>query len=328
MTERINPDGLVLSQDYAATMEEDVLPWLRARMQKLSVPGQGGKAIAAWRFDAEQPRGTVVLVHGFTESGMKFSELIHSLLRNGYSALTCDQRGHGQSWRDSDIQDLSLTHVDHFSDYVDDLRQLCQRVLADMPKPWLLFAHSMGGAVSALYLEKWHDTFSAAVLSSPMIAPNTGGMPIWVTKAMCHCAAFLGWKKRRVFVSKPFDGPEDFATGCATGRQRFDWYDRLRVATPTLQNNGPTYGWTLEASRVTGAILAPGAVERISCPVALYAAEEDGSVMPEPQKAFIERVKQGSYALVHGSRHEIYRSNDEVLFPWWHQVLGFFAQNR
>ena len=54
MTERINPDGLVLSQDYAATMEEDVLPWLRARMQKLSFPGQGGKAIAAWRFDAVQ----------------------------------------------------------------------------------------------------------------------------------------------------------------------------------------------------------------------------------------------------------------------------------
>ena len=49
--------------------------------------------------------------------------------------------------------------------------------------------------------------------------------------------------------------------------------------------------------------------------------------MPEEQEQFIARVKNGERIPVPGSRHEIYRSNDEVLFPWWHEVLAFLQEN-
>ena len=68
----------------------------------------------------------------------------------------------------------------------------------------------------------------------------------------------------------------------------------------------------------------PGAPERIACPVLLTAADKDFSVMPEPQKKFIARVPKGRYMFFRNSRHEIFRSTNDVLFPWWHEVLSFF----
>ena len=324
--ERFNADGLVRSEGYARTMAEAVLPRLRACRTDGTIPGADGRPLFVSRFDAASPRGTVVIVHGFTECADKFAEIIHSLLSNGLSVLAYDQRGHGRSWRAEGLGDLSLTHVDRFGEYVGDLEQVVARALAGMPRPWTLFAHSMGGAVSALFLESHADVFARAVLCAPMIAPNLAGIPAALGKVICAVPKALGRGRKRMFASRPYAGPEDFDTSCATGRARFDWFDALKAATPEFQNNGPTYGWTLEAINVTAKILAPGAVERIAAAVRVYTAEDDGSVLPGPQARFAERLRDGRRALVKGSRHEIYRSGDDVLFPWWHEVLRFLLE--
>ena len=322
---RFNPDGLALSDNYAETMEKAVFPAINARRTDRTVEGAGGRPLFVSRFDADSPRGTAVLVHGFTENGEKFAELIHSLLSQGWSVVAYDQRGHGRSWRAEGLAEISLTHVDRFGEYVEDLGRVVDDVLAPMPKPWVLFAHSMGGAVSALFLEQRPGIFDRVALCAPMIAPNLGGIPAPAGKVICGVPKLLGRGKKRMFVSKPYSYPEAFETSCATGRERFDWYETLRRDHPEFTNNGPTYGWTLEAIGVTKRILAPGAVERIDIPVRLYTAESDGSVLPEPQRRFVARLKEGRRTLVPGSRHEIYRSGDEVLFPWWHEILAFFA---
>ena len=272
--EKWNEDGLVFSGAYADTMRKDVSPFLRAHVRRLTVSGAGGKPIAAFRFDASSPRGTVTLVHGFTECAEKYSELIFSLLRGGFSVLAYDQRGHGASWRDERITDISLTHVGRFQEYVDDL---------DM------------------------------------------GLPLGVAKAICRTAQALGRGRSRILFGKPWAGPEDFETSCATGPERFRWYDALRVATERYHNNGPTYTWTLESLRVTDRLLAPGKPEGIQIPVLVYTAEDDGSVLPEAQEKLVRRLPHGQRKLVPGSRHEIYRSPDAVLFPWWHEILAFFG---
>ena len=134
-----NADGLVRSDHYAGTMNDVVLPWLAGRRTDATVAGEGGVPLFCSRFDADKPRGTVLIVHGFTENAEKYDELIHSLLRSGYSVVAYDQRGHGRSWRDPAISDISLTHVNRFGEYVADLKAVCDGVLAAMPKPWLLF---------------------------------------------------------------------------------------------------------------------------------------------------------------------------------------------
>ena len=319
-----NEDGLVCSEGYAETMNGEVLPRLREICRRETVAGAGGKPIAAYRYDAENARGTVMILHGFTECAEKFSELIYSLLRNGFSVLACDQRGHGASWRDGRIGDISLTHVDRFGEYVEDMKALCDRILADMPKPRYVFCHSMGGAVTGEFLEAYPGVFEKAVMCAPMIAPKVGGLPAGPLKAVANGAKKLGIGLKRIPGSRPWSGPEDFETSCATGRERFDWYDVLRVKTEIYHNNGPTYSWSLEALRVTKGLLAPGKPEQVKIPVRIYTAENDGSVEPGAQEKFAARLPDAVRKTVPGSKHEIYRSPDSVLFPWWKEILEFY----
>lgn len=319
----INPDGLIGSEAYVETMNGAVLPYIEARRTNLTVEGDGRRSLFVSRFDADAPKGTVLIVHGFTENADKFAELIHSLLLNHMSVVVYDQRGHGRSWRADGLSELSLTHVDAFEEYVRDMHIICRRVLSTMPEPHRVFCHSMGGAVTALYLEGNPGVFDRAAMCAPMIAPDLKGMPRPAARLMCKAHKAMGKGKKRIFISKPYVYPDDFETACANGRERFDWYETLRRDNAAFSNNGPTYCWTLESVDVTDKILAPGAVEKIDARVELYTAAMDDTVLPEPQKTFIGRVKQGRHIVVEGAKHEIYRSADNVLFPWWHGVLGF-----
>lgn len=324
MSEWLNGDGLILSEHYDEVMNGTVQPYLQARETVLTVKGDREKPLYCVVWRADQPHGTVMVVHGFTENVRKYAELVFSLLRNGLNVVAYDQRGHGRSWRDEAVaRDPSLTHVDGFGEYVRDMCAVCSNVLKEYPEPWSVFAHSMGGAVTCLFLSEHPEVFSRAVLCAPMIAPYTGGAGQGAVRMLCGAMRLLGQGKKRIFASRPYSGPEDFDTSCATGRARFEWYDRLKQNRAEFRNNGPTYNWTLEAINVTKKILAAGVPEKIACPVRLYSAERDDSVLPEEQQRFIARVRNGVRIPVPGSRHEIYRSGDDVLFPWWHEVLAF-----
>ena len=323
---RLNEDGLVLSGCYAETMEEIVRPGLKACRTDEMVKGFEDRPLFVSRFDAEAPRGTVMIVHGFTESVEKYSEVIYSLLRNHWSVLAYDQRGHGRSWRSEKTgEDASLTHVDHFEEYEKDLEILCDGLLRGMPQPWMLFSHSMGGAVSGLFLESRGDVFERAVFCAPMIAPRRNGIPLPAAKALCDTERKLGRGAKRMLGSKPYDGPERFEESAASGKERFDWYDAVKASTKAFQNNGPSYSWVGEALRVTEQLLREGGPESIRIPVRVYGAEQDGSVLQEEQILFAERLPNGQREVVPGSRHEIYRSPDAVLFPWWHRILAFYG---
>ncbi len=324
MTDAFYPCHLAREAQYAAAITDTALPFLqRIRVEK-PVPAGGGTLFTALH-PCENPRATVVIVHGFTSTVAKYTELIYSLVKNGYAVLAYEQRGHGRSWRPDGGNDLSLTHVDRFEDYVEDLGAVLAAWGKELPQPLLLFSHSMGGAESSLYMMGHPGVFRRAVLASPMLAPSTGTVPAWATLAICRGAAMLGRRNKRMFISKPYSGPEDFATSCATSRARFDWYESMKGQYPALTNNGPTYGWTEEAVRVTSKLLAPGAVEKLTLPVRVFSASEDTVVLIPRQKECAARLPQGELVTVKGAKHEIFRSEDSVMVPWWESVLGFLG---
>ena len=313
--------------NYEEQMTTKVEPFLAERRKDGFFKSFDGNEIHYEQYITPGAPAAVVIVHGFTENAFKFSELIYSLLQNHYSVCAWDQRGHGRSGREAAVrEENSLVHVNCFRDYEKDMETVCDALLKDMPGPHAVFCHSMGGAVTGLFMEDHPGVFDRAVFCAPMIAPNRSGIPLFAGKLICRGAELLGHGSRRLFMSRPYDGPENFETSCASSRERFDWYDAVRVNTPAFHTNGPTYEWTKQSLSVTGWLLAPGAVEKITVPVRVYSAESDNSVLPEEQKRFAERLIRGRLIRVPGSRHEIYRSPDEVLFPWWHEILGFFGE--
>ena len=324
MDKLFNEDGLILSKRYAETMEGVVQPYLRERQTDENVPGYDGNPLFTSRFQADgEPRGTIFILHGFTENAVKYSEIIYSLLQNGFSVLAYDQRGHGRSWRDEKVSDDSLVHIQHFEEYEKDLDCICKAMEGKLPNPWKVFSHSMGGAVTSLFLMKHPGVFERAALCAPMIAVNRRGVPFLACKLAARSFKLIGKGRKRMFISKPYDGRESFEGACSTGRERFEWYSGVKDSRVEFHNNGPSYSWMLEALKITQKLLAPGAPGKIGCPVKIYSAEDDWEVINEAQKRFVHRLKQGQLQPVPNSRHETYRSADETLFPWWRDVLTF-----
>lgn len=314
---------MIRSENYTQQMNQVVLPYLQERRQNEGLKSKDGTLLYTSFFTADVPKGTVLLLHGFTENIEKFSEVIYSFLQLGYSVAALDMRGHGRSKRDPYLKAHYLTHVERFDDYLDDVEVVYDRWMKEAQRPFILFSHSMGGAVAALTLEKGKLLFDKAVLNSPMIAPSTGGVPAAAGQAICLAAGAIGRKRKRIFLAGPYTGEEKFEDSCASGLERFNWYNEIRKSRPEFQNSAPTYQWTYESMGVTRRILKKGEPEKVQIPVLIFQASDDNTVEAAPQEAFAAALPKGKLIRVENARHEIYRSGDEAVDAWWKDLISF-----
>jgi len=322
---------IVPEDNYAAVMDGTVLPFLQKRREdrKLAVEYAKSLHIVRYTSDPENPggaaNGTVFIVHGFTETTEKYRELAYYLLNFGYDVVIFDQRGHGFSYRE--VKDMQLTHIDKFSTYVSDLEAVIASELPQSRKPCFLYAHSMGGAVAGLYLEKNYDQpFAKAVLSSPMIAPERGGFPLWVSKAMAGTFIAFGQKKKRLFLSKAPEGRESFEEAASNSAARFEYYQDVKQSAPEYSNNGPSYAWTMESLKVTGKLLKKGEPEKIRIPVLLFVADGDTTVVKDDIVKMAERIPSGILERVSNCRHEIYYGPNTVLEDYIPRLISFLSE--
>lgn len=314
---------LIPEAKYEKMMKTVVEPGLNAMREEIDMPLAGGGALHAEVYNRYDAKAGVVILHGYTESAEKFRELAWYLIGEGYSVFAMDHRGHGKSVRE--VEDLSVTHVNRFSDYLRDLEQFMDQIVKPRmgDKPLYLFGHSMGGALAAFALMEHPEWFERAVLSAPMIAPITAPFSRGLARAMCGFFRLMGKGKERAFVGKPFDpAREKFDTSHMTSRVRFDYYQHKRCARPELQNCSPTYSWLREATAVTEPLMA--GAKKIGVPVLLCQAAQDSIVGLEEQNAFIARVPQGRLKSF-DAKHELYSSADDVLCEYMNTVTGFFA---
>ena len=119
------------------------------------------------RFHAEKNDRVIVVCPGRIESYVKYAELAYDLFHSGFDVLIIDHRGQGRSGRM--LSDPHRGHVDNFNDYVDDLTAFWQQEV--LPGPWrkrYILAHSMGGAIATLFLQRHPNQCDAIALCAPM----------------------------------------------------------------------------------------------------------------------------------------------------------------
>lgn len=317
-------DFYISEQNYLTDMKEKVLPFINSFRIEGVFKGYDDKDIHFVKYIIENPTAAVIISHGFTESSEKWHELTYYFLKSGFNVYIIDHRGHGLSYRE--VKDLTLTHVNDFDEYIEDFEIFCDYAGKEEQGDIYLFAHSMGGAIGALFMEKNPCYFKKAVLSSPMIAPSPGNVPYFLGKFILGSACFFGQRKKRAFTSKPYTGEEKFEDSCKTSKVRFEEYDALKRATPYLQNSCMTYGWGLEAVKVKNKILKEGEPEKITTKLKIASAELDDVVLNKPQFEFASRVKDAEIRTFSGAKHEIYGSKDEVAFPYFDYILNFFEE--
>ncbi len=129
-----------------------------------TLPGEGGvELFYRWR-PADEPRETLVFVHGLAEHTGRLDHVFDSLEARGCSCLGFDLRGHGRSGG-------RRHHVPRFEAYLDDLDRVLERAdsLADGP-PRFLVAHSAGGLIALVHALERRPRLAGIVLLSPALA--------------------------------------------------------------------------------------------------------------------------------------------------------------
>ena len=141
----------------------------------------GSEAIplAFARWDLPEPRGRVVIAHGYGEHGERYRHTAGWLNRLGWAVSALDHRGHGRSGGargdatgiKGPVEDLTLFLRQerlHDAQGAPAPGRL-EGGQAAPPPPQILLGHSFGGLLGLLVL-LWHpDTLDGLILSSPAV---------------------------------------------------------------------------------------------------------------------------------------------------------------
>lgn len=283
-----------------------------------------GTILAYEYFTVENSRGSVVLIHGFTEFYKKMYEMAWYLLNMGYNVFMYDQRGHGHSSRK--VENLYLTHVDNFNEYRKDLDYIINKVVipAAPDKTIHLIGHSMGGAVAALYLKDNGNKIGRVVLSSPMISPKTHSVPGTVVRLVsAFYARIYGWKSRFAHSATTFNPNPNFHFSSDSSYARFRHNMDLRNDDLYYQNSNFTNRWIHEAMKVKKHLLSNNFVRKIENEILIISAEKDFVVHTRPQRRFAKMLPHCKMITVPGSKHTIYSGKEPMLKFFYTNVIEF-----
>ena len=311
-------------ENYDSEMNTQVLPYLEDRKQTGYFERIPGDKIYYEHYHADEPKGVIVISHGFTESIRKYYESIYYMLQEGYSVWGEDHRGHGNSLRSN--ENPYVVHIRKFQDYVLDLKYLSEELVkpAAGDLPLFLYCHSMGGCIGAWLIEAKPDLFRRAVLSSPMLGLTFGKVPTPV--------AYVGAqiKSRRSGKAEPLTPihhfpKADFANSCDSSECRYLYYNRIRQQDVNLQGTSASVGWGMEAVKACSRVTSRRQSSRIKIPVLLFQAGNDTVVDNRAQQMFASRVKTCKLERIPDMKHELYMTDSDVLIPYWKKIFKFFA---
>ena len=328
--------ALAVTNTYKLTSEADVpslyqqtLPdFWRQHAVEGEFKGKDGVTIRYAALRQDKVDRAILIVNGRVESYLKYQELAWDLWRQGYSLYLIDHRGQGMSGRMLD--DPQKGYVDQFDDYVVDLKQFHdQIIMADQPAKLFLLAHSMGGAISVRYMERWPDDIRAAALFSPMMGINLGILPKWLAKGVLATLGTIGG-----WLGNPPYGPgqgiyqdHGFADNDLTHSQsRYQAFRQIYEQHPQIKLGGATAHWISQG--IAGADAIINNAGSIKTPLLVLQAGADSVVDNSAQDDFCNKAKcdGGKPLRIEGARHELLIESDDKRVPALTATLDFFAR--
>ncbi|XDA96876.1 alpha/beta hydrolase [Sulfitobacter sp. LCG007] len=281
--------------------------------------------LAHWRPEAE-PRGTVLLFPGRTEYVEKYGVTATALTEHGLAVITADWRGQGLA--DRLLPDPRIGHVERFPDYQKDVAAMMQAARElNLPRPFYLIAHSMGGCIALRSLMEGLAV-RAAVFTAPMWGIRLSSHIRPFAWSMAHLMPMIGQGNRMPpgTLPEPYVLSEPFDTNMLTGdEEMFDMMrDQLR-AHPELGLGGPSFIWLREALEETSHLARRPSP---NVPVTVFLGSNERIVHVGRIRERMENWKQGRLEMIEGGEHEVMMESSAVTGPLYDRIAGFFEDCR
>jgi len=283
----------------------------------------------------------LVISSGRSEGYLKYKELSFDLFNLGFNVFLLDHRGQGISERT--LENPHKGYVENFQYYVDDLATFIKSIVnpycsinETTHKPYLL-AHSMGGAIAARYLQDHPDSIQAAVLSSPMLGFNGGGIPDFIAESLIKTSA----KLNQWFDDTPwyFLGHTDYTQTkfednvLMHSELRYQQFSQLYKENQTIQLGGVTIKWLTESITALETIFAN--ITKITTPTLVIQSGAEKVVSNQAQDDFCQQLHRvqpqscpsGKPLVVEGAYHELFFESDIYRQQALTAVVEWFEQH-
>ena len=195
-------------------------------------------------------KGTVLLFPGRTEYIEKYGSAAGEFAARGYATITLDWRGQGLA--DRPLTDPATGHVDHFQNYQKDIAAVLDLARQEnLPQPFYLVAHSMGGTIGLRALYR-NLPVRAAVFSAPMWGIRMHPALRPVAWALSTASRGMGQGHQYAPGTTPvtYVAEAPYADNVlTTDPQMYAFMQRQVRQHPDLALGGPSLHWLNEALR-------------------------------------------------------------------------------
>lgn len=268
-------------------------------------------------------KGTILLFPGRTEYLEKYGRAAGEFAARGYAMATIDWRGQGLSERL--IDDPMTGHVFDFRDYQQDLKALLTGVRdGELPEPYFLVAHSMGGTIALRALNEGLKVHAAA-FSAPMWGIRMAAAVKPVAWAMSWAWPKLG----RGETYAPGTGPESYAANqpfegnhLTSDPEMYAWMQAQTAALPELALGGPSLQWLYQALSETRSLRALRPLPEV--PAIAHIGSEEKIVDAEAVTLVMADWPRGSLTKVNGAEHEIMMERKAVRDDFFDRAASLF----
>jgi len=283
-----------------------------------------GKNLSYEYYLAENAKASLVIVHGFTEFIRKYREMCKFFLDMGFNVFVFELRGHGFSDRETD--GFSKAHVSSFDAYVKDLDCVIENlVIPNGECPIYLFSHSLGGAISGLYMQSFPEKIAKSVMSAPMIQPEMRKIPRKFMKAVLLKDA------KKYGLDVPFRGAHKFNENALfeisadQSIARFKMNMETRISDVHYQNSEITNGWLIEAINVRD-ILLSNKNRNIKTKILIFSAGKDTVVLNKPQIKYLKYLNDAKLISIPEAKHNILNGSEFILQKFYGEMREFLEK--
>jgi lysophospholipase len=274
----------------------------------------------------EKAKGTVLIFPGRTEFIEKYGQTAVALAARGLASISIDWRGQGLA--DRLLDNPLIGHVAQFPDYQKDVAAMMRAARAlNLPRPFFLLAHSMGGAIGLRSVIEGLAV-RAVVFSGPMwgitIPPHLRPMAWFLSHMMPRVGHGHrlppGTRIEHHVLADGFEG-----NMLTRDRRQFEiMYEQLS-AHPNFALGGPSFVWLREA------LLETRHLERRPSPdlpcITFLGSNERIVDIPKIHDRMAQ-WKKGRLEIVPGGEHEILMEHQTVSDPIFDDIATLFLNER
>lgn len=304
---------------------------------------------------AKGSKGSLVIVPGRTEAGLKYIEVASDFISKGYSPVyALDHRGQGFSptVTAKKLPDTQIGHIENFDHYVKDFSQFVRFVvLKDKnvdQKNLFLLSNSMGGAIALRYFQQNPvNPFKKSALSASMFKIITNDeLALVKTTAVCavgkigklDCYGYtpgesaLAWAGQEILPDgraisvRAFYGDDPTnPRNLTSSKDRFRINDYLWNKWPQAIVAGPTIKWT-EQSLLAGKVLRErNELLKVQNDIFILIASRDFRADGPAQERVCKTLKN-CRKKTYDSYHEILMETDSIRNEAIKDILNYFGK--